>query len=318
MKKFLSFFLLLLVLSGCSSNNKPELSDTQFLMDTVCSIRIGGSEQDVLSTAIKSAFDKAYEIAAVTDYYSDASDVTAINQANANQAVKVSPHTISILSASLDICEKSEGEFDITIAPLKDIWGFNQGNHAPPSEYEIKPALSMINYKNIKINKENNTVTKTADYTKIDLSSCAKGYAADCVLEVLKGYNIDYALIDFGGNIISYGNNPARKDHSWVIGIQKPFTQNGEYAKTVTANNCAVVTSGTYQRYFEWDNKQYHHILDPKSGFPTDNSITSASVIHSSALTADCLSTTCMVLGEDKGYELANKFGAEVIFLYSQ
>ena len=318
MKKLIFIILILTLLSGCNANKITELSDTQFLMDTVCTIRVGGAEEEILNTALKVAFDKAYEVAEVTDYYSDTSDVTAINNAQANQAVPVSTHTISILSTALDICEKSQGAFDITIAPLKDLWGFNQGEHTPPSDDEINSALSLVEYKKIIINKENNTVTKTDTNTRIDLGGCGKGYAEDCVLEVLKSYDIEYALIDFGGSILTYGENPSRKDKSWIVGIQKPFSQDGEVAKTITANNSAVVTSGTYQRYFEWENKKYHHILDTNSGYPTDNGIASASVTHSSALTADCLSTACLILGSDKGYELAKQFNADVIFIFNE
>ncbi len=318
MKKLIFIILILTLLSGCNSNKSIELSDTQFLMDTVCTIRVGGAEEETLNTALKAAFDKAYEVAEVTDYYSDTSDVTAINNAQANQAVSVSTHTISILSTALEICEKSQGAFDITIAPLKDLWGFNQGEHTPPSDDEINSALSLVDYKKIIINKEDNTVTKTDTNTKIDLGGCGKGYAEDCVLEVLKSYDIEYALIDFGGSILTYGENPSRKDKSWIVGIQKPFSQNGEVANTITANNSVVVTSGTYQRYFEWENKRYHHILDTNSGYPTDNGIASASVTHSSALTADCLSTACLVLGNHKGYELAKQFNADVIFIFNE
>lgn len=318
MKKILLTILMLTLLSGCRANKSTELSDTQFLMDTVCTIRVGGAEQETLNTALKAAFNKAYEVAEVTDYYSDSSDVTAINNAQANQPVSVSTHTISILSTALDICEKSQGAFDITIAPLKDLWGFNKGEHTPPSDDEIKSALSLVDYKKIIVNNEDNTVTKTDTNTKIDLGGCAKGYAEDCVLEVLKSYNVEYALIDFGGSILTYGENPSRKDKSWMVGIQKPFSQNGEIAKTITADNSAVVTSGTYQRYFEWDNKKYHHILDTNSGYPTDNGIASASVVHSSALTADCLSTACLVLGNDKGCELAKHYNADVIYIFGE
>ena len=318
MKKLIFIILILTLLSGCSANKSTELSDTQFLMDTVCTIRVGGAEDETLNTALKAAFDKAYEVAEVTDYYSASSDVTAINKAQANQAVQVSTHTISILSTALDICEKSQGALDITIAPLKDLWGFNKGEHTPPSDDEIKSALSLVDYKKIIVNKEDNTVTKTDTNTKIDLGGCAKGYAEDCVLEILKSYNVEYALIDFGGSILTYGENPSRKDKSWIVGIQKPFSQNGEIAKTITADNSAVVTSGTYQRYFEWNNKKYHHILDTNSGYPTDNSIASASVTHSSALTADCLSTACLVLGNDKGYKLAKHYNADVIYIFGE
>lgn len=318
MKKLtaISMLVIFMVLQmcGCQNCRGGKAEDTRFLMDTVCSIKIGG-EKNILSEAMAAAFDEAYEIAAATDYYSETSDVSKINNAEANVPVSVGAHTAAILSAALDVCEKSKGAFDITVAPVKDIWGFNQGDHQPPQAEEAEAVLEYVDYTAVVLNESNCTVTKLSDNIKIDLGGCAKGYAAECVLEVLKEFDVEYALIDFGGNIVTYGHNPMRKDGKWTVGIQKPFARSGEYAETVTVESSAVVTSGVYQRYFKWNNKMYHHIIDPKTGFPTDNGLASVSIICDSALAADCLSTACVVLGEEEGKRLAEMYKAEAVFL---
>lgn len=309
MKRFLTAALAVLMLCGCSFRGKSyEYSDTRFLMDTVCTIRAGGDEAQA---AVCAAFERIEEIAAAVDYYSDTSEVSAINRAKAGETVPIGSDTKKILAAALDISEKSNGAFDITMAPLKDLWRFSDGDHEPPEQAELDAALAHVGYK--KISLTDGTVTKSDSETKIDLGGAAKGYAADCAAEVLRSYNVSYVLIDLGGNIYALGNNPSRSDGSWLIGLQKPFGQSSEYFKTVTIPDGAVVTSGTYQRFFEWNGALYHHILDPKTGCPANSGISSASIISDSALLADCLSTACMVLGRERGEALAAEYGAELI-----
>lgn len=316
LKKFaiLSLIISISLCYGCVRPHTHELSDTHFIMDTVCTIRIGGSDKSELTSALNSAFDRIYEISNLTDYYSEKSQVNAINTADSYQPVSVSEDVFFIISKSLEIGELSNGAFDITVAPLKDLWAFNKGDHAPPDTSDIKSKLAEKGMEKLVLDEMAKTVTKTESNVKIDLGGCAKGYAADSALDVIKQYNISYCLIDLGGNILTYGDNPASKDNTWNIGIQEPFTDNGVFSQTLSVQNAAVVTSGTYQRYFTWDSKQYHHILDPESGFPTDNGINSVTVVSQSAFVADCLSTSCLVLGYDKGKELSERLGVEVYF----
>ena len=309
MKRFLTAALAMLILCGCSLQGKPdEYSDTRFLMDTVCTIRAGGDEAQ---TAVNAAFERIDEIAAAVDYYSEDSEVSAINRAKVGEPVAVSCDVSEILAAALDISEKSNGAFDITVAPLKDLWRFSDSTHEPPEQENINTVLAHVGYK--KISLADGIVTKSDSEAKIDLGGAAKGYAADCAAEVLRRSGVSYALIDLGGNIFAVGRNPSRSDGSWLIGLQKPFGQTGEYFKTVTISEGAVVTSGTYQRFFEWNGALYHHILDPKTGCPVNSGISSASIIADSALLADCLSTACMVLGRERSEQLAAEYSAELI-----
>lgn len=308
MKKLALIFMVILLLCGCSAN-KNEYSETQLMLDTVCTIRAGGENADA---AVSAAFDRISEIEALTDYYSEASEVSTINRTGIGENIVLSEDIIKILSAALEVSRKSDGAFDITIAPVKDLWRFSDGAHEPPTQEEISAALQYVGYHNLNLDTENGTLTKTAD-CKIDLGGAAKGYAADCAAEVLKQHNCEYAVIDLGGNVYVFGNNPTRTSDEWLIGIQKPFAENGAYSQAVALAEGAVVTAGSYQRYFEWSGKLYHHILDPKCGYPSDSGISGASIKADNALYADCLSTACMVLGKEKGAELAEQFNAELI-----
>ncbi len=309
MKKIVPI-LILLLLCGCSANKAPEYSSTLFMMDTVCAIRIDGKSSP---DAISAAFDRISEIEAATDYYSEDSEVSAINRAAAGEVIPLGDDLFNILKACLSVCEKSEGAFDITIAPLKDAWNFSAENPAPPTDDAIAQALSLVDYKQLILDEQNKTLTKTSSACKIDLGAAAKGYAADCAAEVLREHDCRWAVIDLGGNICVVGKNPARRNGEWIIGLQEPFADSGEYFTTVSITDGAVVTAGVYQRYFEYDGNIYHHILDTDTGFPCDNGLESASIKTDSALMADCLSTACLALGSDAGHSLADEFGANLI-----
>lgn len=308
MKKLSLIFIVVLLLGGCSAS-KNEYSETQLMLDTVCTIRAGGENAE---SAVCAAFDRIAEIEALTDYYSETSEVSAINRAKVGENVPLSDDVAKILTAAMEVSRKSDGAFDITIAPVKDLWKFSDGTHEPPSQAEISAAMQQVGYHNLLVDTTGRTLTKTAD-CKIDLGGAAKGYAADCAAEVLKQHNCEYAVIDLGGNVYVFGSNPSRRSDEWLIGIQKPFSENGSYSQTVALSEGAVVTAGSYQRYFEWNGKLYHHILDPKCGYPSDSGISGASIKADNALYADCLSTACMVLGEEKGKILADQFNAELI-----
>jgi len=317
MKRFIVYILIcsVLILGGCAyqmvlTAPVEEYSDTRLLMDTVCTIRAGGKNP---KAAVDAAFARIEEIANKVDYYSDSSEVAAINKAKANRAVSVSEDVFFIIEEAQKISEKTEGAFDITIAPLKDLWNIQQGGPNPPAEEDIKEAQKKVNYKNIILGRENKTVTLSEDDVKIDLGGAAKGYAADCAIDTLKEIDIAYALVDLGGNIYATGKNPSRPDGRWLVGIQKPFAEGSECAETVLIDEGAVVTAGTYQRYFVKEDKVYHHIIDSKTGYPSNSGVESATIVGETALVADCLSTACVVLGEEKGKELADAFGVELI-----
>lgn len=300
------------VLCGCTTSLKPvsEHSGTELIMDTVCTVRIGGDNAKEIA---KAAFERISEISEKTDYFSETSEVSKINKAEANVPIELSEDVFNIIKTSLEISRLSEGAFDITLAPIKDLWNISGGAHKPPSENEIEGALSSVGYEKIILNEETKTLTKLSDDVRIDLGGAAKGYAADCAVDVLRKNQTAYAIIDLGGNIYAFGKNPSRADGKWLIGIQKPFEKSGEYAETVLIDEGAVVTAGTYQRYFEWDGEKYHHIMNSKTGRPADSGVASASITSQSALFADCVSTACVVLGEEKGRALFEGLGCGLI-----
>jgi thiamine biosynthesis lipoprotein len=151
---------------------------------------------------------------------------------------------------------------------------------------------------------------------KVDLGAIAKGYAADEVARILKENGVKHAIINLGGNVMTIGGNPNGKP--WRIGIQDPYNPRGEYLGILPIKDKTVVTSGTYERYFIENGKRYHHILDPDTGYPTDNKLDSVSIITDKSIDGDGLSTSTLLLGLDEGMKLIEKLeNVEAIFVTS-
>lgn len=301
--------LLLFSLSGCHA--EMDYSDTQFCLDTYCTIRAGGEDAE---TAVAEAFALLYQIQGAVDYYDENSTVSKINAATAGTPIPLDTHTYTILNTALQVSEASGGAFSVTIAPVKALWNFDEEPHHVPSADELQNALSFVGDANLSLDDQQRTLTKTHDAVSIDLGGAAKGYAADCLLEFLQSRNISYAVIDLGGNVKVWGKNPASSDGLWSVGIQQPFGSKGELSQTLQIAEGSVVTSGTYQRNFTENGILYHHILNPATGYPADNGHDSATIVADSSLLADCLSTACMVLPEENAEALAAQFGVQLYF----
>lgn len=305
MKKSLLILLCFLLgncFIGCKQNVYP-ISKTEFMLDTVITITIYDGNSDALNGAV--TLCKNYENLLSKTVQS--SDVYKINHSN-NTPTDVSPDTAELLKTALDIAKTSNGAFDPTILPLVEIWDV-RNRTTPPSETEIKDSLDYVNHNNVIIDSTAVTVKENA---KIDLGGIAKGFIADKVKQYLKSKGVTSAVINLGGNTLLIGS---KQGENFSVGLQKPFGKNGELSAVLNLTDKTVVTSGIYQRYFKFDNKIYHHIIDPKTGYPSDNEITSVTVITDSSTVADGLSTACLNLGVDEGTKLAKQYNAELIFI---
>lgn len=290
----------LLFLSGCSgSSSQRGLTYTDTLFDTVVSVQIlDPADKEILNGCKRICTEYDAKLSRTVEN----SEVWNINHAG-GAPVEVSPETISLIKKALHYSKLSDGVFDITIAPVTDLWNFKAEAPAPPDGEAIANARSHVNYKNIVI--QDNTVTLTDPAAAIDLGAVAKGHIADQLKAYLKTQGVKHALINLGGNVLAVGNKADGSDFN--IGIQKPFDESGNPITSIKINDQSIVTSGTYQRYFEVGGKRYHHILNPFTGYPAENTLASVSIIADSSLTADALSTTCFLLGLEKGMELIDQ-----------
>lgn len=312
--KTLICFIPILALCACGYiTPQPTNSSTEFVLDTFCTVTASGKDCEAI---VSDAFSAVRGIQDNIDFFSSDSTVAKFNSAAANVPIPLDDDTYAIVERALEVSKCSSGAFDITIAPVSELWDFKAEKPAPPDGLLIHNALKTVGYKNLVLDEQNKTLTKLVDGVKIDLGACGKGYACEKLLEAAaKDHPESYVVIDFGGNIGVYGDNPKHKDGGTTVGIQDPFKESGKYSKTVKlySGQCAV-TSGTYQRHFYYNDKNYHHLLDPKTGYPSETDFGSVTIVSDSSLTADCLSTACFILGRGAGDDLAQKYNAQIIW----
>ena len=284
-------------LKGCFSKT---LSRTFFAADTVCTITLYDGNEDTLNGAVELCNSLANKL----NCKDESSEVGRLNKEKS--APNPSFELLNIVASALYYCDKSDGAFDITVKPLSDLWDFK--NETLPSDAEITEALKKVNYRNLVI--KNNAIT-LKNNAEVDFGAIAKGFIANEINKFLTEKGVKSAVINLGGNITVIG----KKDgENYNIGIQKPFGEGN--ATLISCNDTSVVTSGIYQRYFEKDGKLYHHILDPNTGYPCENNLYGVTIITDSSLTADALSTTCFLLGFEKGMNLVNKLdNVDAIFI---
>lgn len=242
-------------------------------------------------------------------------DVDNINQKAGKEWVTVSEQTFSVIEEGLRIAELTDGALDISLGPIIKLWNIGKDHEKLPSPGEIKKQLEFVNYRNIALDKGFFRVRLIKEGMKIDLGGIAKGYAADRVAAIIRNQGIKSALINLGGNIYVVGNHP--KKRKWKIGILHPRPDNAStIIAFIDAADKTLVTSGDYERFFISDDKRYHHLIDPVTGYPSRNSLVSVTVIGPSSMTADGLTTGSFVLGLKKGRALLESLpGYEGVFV---
>lgn len=309
--------LLAITLTSCSKKVaepiKPvePISSTEFLMGTVCSIKI----YDKSSTEVlDKAFKRIAEIEDIMTINKGSSQIIDINNASGVNPVKVSDETMEVLKEGVKFAGLTEGKMDITIGPLVKLWGIGTEEAKVPSKEEIEEKKALIGYKDLILDEKNKTAFLKNKGMIIDLGAVAKGYTADEVAKVLKENGVEHAIINLGGNVFAMGKNVTGTN--WKIGIQDPFTQRGDIIGLIEVDNKSVVTSGIYERYFEKDGKKYHHILSTSTGYPCDNSIAGVSIVSEKSIDGDALSTSVFSLGIEDGMKFINTMpGVEAIFI---
>lgn len=307
-----AFILIILCPGGCSYSREPA-SRTGFYFDTVITITIYNPEDAAF-------LDECFELADTCENMLSktvtGSDIWNINHAD-GKPVTVQEDTSYLLNAAISYARLTDGKIDPTVSKVSALWNFQDAAHsgtqtAIPSAQSLDEALSHVDYRCIQIN--GNTVTLTDPHAELDLGFIAKGYIADRMKSLLQSRGVKSALINLGGNVLALGN---RTDGApFQIGIQKPFAPEGTAATILSVSDISVVSSGNYERYFKKDGKIYHHILDTKTGYPVWNNLSCVTVLSKSSMEGDALSTTCFILGLEKGMELIESLpDTEAVFI---
>ncbi|MBN2028881.1 FAD:protein FMN transferase [bacterium] len=316
MKQFvLVLSFLLFGVFSCQIQDKSNPNEQmRFLMDTVVRISIypQGLSEKKIDSIVNQIFRMMEEMEIKMSTYMDSSDVSRINSASGQRHVQVSPDVVQLLKTSIMVSENSEGLFDVTIGVIKNLWKFDSDLPVVPDPSLIEAMLPLVNYQEIQI--EGDSVMLKRASMQLDLGAIAKGYIIDRGIEILNKNGVKAGIIDAGGDLRIVGSHPTRK--TWRIGIRDPRGENGELYGVFETNAISVATSGDYERYFIQDGITYHHILDPRTGYPA-NACVSVTIAAEQAAIADAYATTVFVLGPERGMALIERMpGIEGLILY--
>jgi FAD:protein FMN transferase len=282
-----------------------------FAMNTVITHKVFGANAEEALQAAKSEIGK---LEGLLSRYMPDSDISRINKSAGRGTVKLSPQTYEVLADAFKFAELGQGCFDMTIGPLVDLWRNSKNLSRAPGKSSIAEKLELVCYHDLILDPAEQTASLRRTGQSIDLGGIGKGYAADQILKVFLNYGIESAYTNFGGNVAVIGAKPDQS--AWRIGIQHPRLEN-KLIGIVSAVNKAVVTSGDYQRFFmDQNGKRHHHILDPKTGYPSESGLSSVTVVAENSLVADALSTILFITGIWDGLELLKLFlGVEAVFI---
>lgn len=276
---------------------------TSFAMGSALNLTLygGGEEEANVIIADVQALEEAISPNIATSY-------TA--QINQNGAAETSEDYRKWVENAVDISRRTGGTFDITLGALSALWDIGGENQRVPAQKEIEAALSDTGSEYIEI--QENQIAIPAGM-RLDFGAIGKGMACDAAYAALTGTDVRGAVIASGGSVLLYGENP--DGEGWTVGIQHPERENGELIATLSLDAGFVSTSGNYQKYFIQDGRRYCHILDPETGYPAENGLTSVTVVAGTGAESDALATACFVLGYEKSLSVLADFHAEAVFI---
>ncbi|MBS4217420.1 FAD:protein FMN transferase [Bacillus sp. FJAT-49711] len=315
-KIYVICLLVIMILASCGQTKKSSVltspyKETEFLMGTVVTVRI---YDDGKKATLDPVFKRIKRLADQITVNEQGSEIDDINKNAGIKAVSVSEDIFKLIEAGKKYSEKANGSFDISVGPLTSLWHIGFPDAKKPDKEEIESTLPLISYKEIELNKEDQTIFLKEKGMQLDLGAIAKGFITDEVVKVLKEHDVGTAIVDLGGNIYVMGKNPTGKD--WTVGIQDPFSPRGEIVGKVSESNKSIVTSGIYERFIEVDGIKYHHLLNPKDGYPFNNDVAGVSIISDQSIDGDALSTVVFSKGIKDGMKFIEEIkGVEAIFI---
>lgn len=251
----------------------------------------------------------------VDQTFSTFNDESIISKINRNEPVKLNQMFIEVFDLAKTVSKDTHGAFDITVAPLVNVWGFGFKSGTPPTKAVIDSLRHLTGYEKVKL--IGSTVRKQDPRIMLDCSAIAKGYGSDVVAQYLRSRDVENFMIEIGGEIVVQGNSDKRLP--WKIGVTKPTddsTQvNNELQTVLNVSNTAMATSGNYRRFYYKNGKKYAHTIDPKTGYPVQHNILSATVLANTCAKADAYATSFMVLGLEKTQQVLQHHPDLMVYL---
>jgi thiamine biosynthesis lipoprotein len=286
---FLAFLIVGTILIIQHQGKIPYQKTSDFIFGTTYNV-IYQCDSD-LSRSIKA------ELMKVDHSLSPFNKESVISAVNNNQDVVLDEMFLEVYQKSMDISRETNGAFDITVAPLVNAWGFGFKNGTPPNRQQVDSLLQIIGYQ--KLSLEKGKVVKQDPRMMLDCSAVAKGYGTDVVARLLRNRGVQNFMVEIGGEIVTSGVNAQRVP--WKIGVNKPdddsLSVNRELQTILNVTDKAMATSGNYRRFYYKGGKKFAHTIDPKTGYPVQHSILSATVLANDCATADAYATAFMVMG---------------------
>lgn len=275
--------------STTASSTQP-VSQEIFAMDTYMTVTAYGDN------AQKGVTDAVAEIQRLDNLLSIGKEDSEISKLNKSGSAALSDDTAVMVAKALDLYKSTGGAFDITVLPLMELWGFTTQEYYVPTEDEIQSTLQRVGADKLTWDESTKTLT-LGDKQEIDLGGIAKGFTSSRIMEIFKQDGVTCGMVSLGGNVHLLGTK--QDGSAWRVGIQDPDNTD-DMLGVLQANDCAVITSGAYERNFEKDGVTYHHIIDPATGKPSNSGLTSVTIVSKDGTLADGLSTSLFVMGKDK------------------
>lgn len=305
---------------------KP-VSHTFFLYNTICSAAIY-DERDDAEMLLREIKKRAMDIRRMLDFYDPESELGILNRGHRTGIPKrVSKELCTFIMHLLDFSEKSGGCFDPSVGPAVRLWNIPSQNPHVPKKQEIERVMKQTGASHISCDEKECTVTFWKPGMQLDAGAAGKGYAVGKTVEYLRSCGVRSAAVNFGGNLFVLGRKPSANgaERPWKIGIQSPWKDYARNLGTLSLEDYGAATSGGYDRFFTEEGKVYHHLIDPRTGYPADNTLDSVTVISQNAFYTDLLSTACFIAGEasagqicksvdgNAGYVLVKKDGSVIL-----
>ncbi len=264
--------------------------------------------------ALRRAFAEVERIEALMSSYREQSDISRINAGAGGAPVKVSDEIISIIQRAIETCHDTDGLLDLTFGPLGRLWDYHKRPFQLPDETAITRARQLVDCDDVLLAPQEGTVRLAHPGMSLGLGAMAKGYSVDRSSDLLEKAGFTHTMVNGGGDVMTRGG---RLDRPWRVGIQDPDAETGVIMGSVSMDSGAIVTSGSYERYVEIDGIRYHHIIDPRTGWPA-RGLKSVSVMAHSAELADSLATAFFVAGPDGARRMLPRFPAVEIMLVEE
>lgn len=304
-------FLLLLVIGTVliirQQRNLPYQHNAGFVFGTVYHVTYQHNKD--LQENIEAEMKK------VDDALSTFNNNSILSKVNQNEPVELNDMFKDVFNMAEQISKETDGAFDITVAPMVNAWGFGFKKGTPPTKHVVDSLKSLVGYQKVRL--ESGRIIKQDPRIMLDCSAIAKGYGVDVVANYLKKEGIENFIVEIGGEVVSSGISEKRLP--WKIGVTKPvddsIRQDQELQTILNVTNKAMATSGNYRNFYYKNGKKYAHTIDPKTGYPVQHGILSATVLADQCAVADAYATSFMVMGLDKSKEILKKHPELMVYI---